>query len=212
MVPQREVFEHQGAVGPDHAEEADEGADEAARAATRGKIAAALDPRIPVLVLFWGDPTPFVDPAHAAGTKLVVQAGSAEEAATAARAGVDAIIAQGVEAGGHVRAVDSIWVVLPRAVEVARGVPVLAAGGITDGTSIARALRMGAQGVSLGTRFVAHYRSVGVRALHGEARRGDGIGHGVRADLYGRLARRAAPRAAQPDGPRVGGCGQSTGG
>ena len=155
LMPQREVLEHQGALGPDPAEEADEGADEAARAATRGKIAAALDARIPVLVLFWGDPAPFVDPAHAAGTKLVVQVGSAEEAAAAARAGVDAIIAQGVEAGGHVRAVDSIWDVLPRAVEVARGVPVLAAGGITDGTSIARALRMGAQGVSLGTRFVA---------------------------------------------------------
>jgi NAD(P)H-dependent flavin oxidoreductase YrpB (nitropropane dioxygenase family) len=132
-----------------------EGTDEAARAATRGKIAAALDARIPVLVLFWGDPAPFVDPAHAAGTKLVVQVGSAEEAGAAARAGVDAIIAQGVEAGGHVRAVDSIWDVLPRAVEAARGVPVLAAGGITNGTSIARALRMGAQGVSLGTRFVA---------------------------------------------------------
>jgi nitronate monooxygenase len=132
-----------------------EGTDEAARAATHEKIRAALDARIPVLVLFWGDPAPFVDPAHAAGTKLVVQVGSADEAAAAARSGVDAIIAQGVEAGGHVRAVDSIWDVLPRAVEAARGVPVLAAGGITDGASIARALRLGAQGVSLGTRFVA---------------------------------------------------------
>src|SRR5215470_7982014 len=85
-----------------------EGNDQAERAATREKIAAALDAHIPVLVLFWGDPAPFVDAAHAAGTKLVVQVGSAEEAGAAARAGVDAIIAQGVEAGGHVRAVDSI--------------------------------------------------------------------------------------------------------
>jgi nitronate monooxygenase len=125
------------------------------RAQTRATIAAVLEARVPVLVLFWGDPAPFVEPAHAAGVKLFVQVGSAEEARTAAAAGVDAVIAQGVEAGGHVRATESLWDVLPRAVEAAASTPVLASGGIGDGAAIARALALGAVGVSLGTRLVA---------------------------------------------------------
>lgn len=125
------------------------------RVAIQARLTAAIDARIPILVLFWGDPAPFVAAAHAHGTKLVVQVGSPEEAAAAAHAGVDAVIAQGVEAGGHVRATESIWDVLPRVVDAAAPVPVLASGGIGDGRGIARALAMGAQGVSLGTRFVA---------------------------------------------------------
>ena len=125
------------------------------RAARREQIATALDERIPILVLFWGDPAPWVGPAHAAGTKLLIQVGSADEAARAAGAGVDAVIAQGVEAGGHVKAIESIWTVLPAAVRACGRTPVLASGGIGDGRAIARALSLGAQGVSLGTRFIA---------------------------------------------------------
>ena len=130
-------------------------ATEADRAAIRTRLTAAIDARIPILVLFWGDPAPFIAAAHANGTRVVVQVGSPEEAAAAARSGVDAVIAQGVEAGGHVKATESIWKVLPRVVEAAAPVPVLAAGGIGDGRGIARALKMGAQGVSMGTQFVA---------------------------------------------------------
>lgn len=130
-------------------------ATDAMRAARRAQILAAIELGIPVLVLFWGDPAPFVGPAHAAGVKVLLQVGSADEAARAAAAGVDAVIAQGVEAGGHVRATESIWEVLPAAVKACGTTPVLASGGIGDGRAIARALSMGAQGVSLGTRFVA---------------------------------------------------------
>jgi NAD(P)H-dependent flavin oxidoreductase YrpB (nitropropane dioxygenase family) len=70
-------------------------------------------------------------------------------------AGVDAVIVQGVEAGGHVRGTESIWNLLPASVEAVRAVPVLASGGIGDGAGLARAIRLGAQCVSLGTRFVA---------------------------------------------------------
>jgi nitronate monooxygenase len=122
---------------------------------TREQIAAAIEARVPVLVLFWGDPAPFVEPAHAANVRLYVQVGSAAEAGEAAAAGVDAVIIQGDEAGGHVKATESIWTVLPAAVEAAGATPVLASGGIGDGRAIARALELGAQGVSLGTRFVA---------------------------------------------------------
>ena len=115
-------------------------------------IAAA---KVAAVILFWGDPSPYVEPAHRHGTKVFVQVGSLEEARAAASAGVDAVIAQGVEAGGHVRGTMSIWDLLPRAVRAVKPIPVLASGGIGDGAGIARALQFGAQGVSLGTRFVA---------------------------------------------------------
>lgn len=125
------------------------------RAFVRGQIAATLEARAPLIVLFWGDPAPFVEDAHRNGVKIYVQVGSVAEAKAAASAGVDAVIAQGIEAGGHVRGTTSIWELLPAVVEAIRPVPVLASGGIGDGAGVARALRLGAQGVSLGTRFVA---------------------------------------------------------
>jgi len=129
--------------------------DEEGREYDRERVGAAVAGRVPILVLFWGDPAPFVDQAHAVGTKVFIQSGSVDEARHAAEVGVDAVIAQGVEAGGHVRATQSLWHVLPRVVEAIAPVPVIASGGIGDGVAIARALNLGAQGVSLGTRFVA---------------------------------------------------------
>ena len=111
--------------------------------------------RVPVIAVFWGDPSPYVDIAHRHGAKLLIQVGSVEEAETAAAAGVDAVIAQGVEAGGHVRGIVSVWKLLPEVVEALAPLPVVASGGIGDGAGVARALEVGAQGVSLGTRFVA---------------------------------------------------------
>lgn len=119
------------------------------------QVATAIEARVPLIVLFWGPPAPFVEDAHRNGVKVLIQVGSVAEAEAAAAAGVDAVIAQGIEAGGHVRGTTSIWELLPAMVEAVRPVPVLASGGIGDGAGIARALRLGAQGVSLGTRFVA---------------------------------------------------------
>jgi len=129
--------------------------DDEARERTREAIAEVLAQRVPVLVLFWGDPAPFVEPARRAGTKLLIQVGTVDEAVAAANAGVDAVIMQGSEAGGHVKATRSLWETLPQAVAAVRPTPVIASGGIGDGGGVARALTMGAQGVSLGTRFVA---------------------------------------------------------
>jgi nitronate monooxygenase len=107
-------------------------------------------------VLFWGEAEPFVEAVRATGpAKVLIQVGSLEEGAAAAAAGVDAIIAQGVEAGGHVRGTSSVWELLPAAVDAVAPLPVLASGGIGDAQGLARALSLGAQGVSLGTRFVA---------------------------------------------------------
>jgi NAD(P)H-dependent flavin oxidoreductase YrpB (nitropropane dioxygenase family) len=120
----------------------------------RREVAAASE-QAAAVVLFWGDPEPYVEAAHVAGAWCLLQVGSAEEARSAAAAGVDAIIAQGVEAGGHVRGTTPIWALLPEVVQAVAPLPVLASGGIGDGDGVARALRLGAQGVSLGTRFVA---------------------------------------------------------
>ena len=121
----------------------------------RKMVLSAIELRVPVLVLFWGDPAPFVGPAHASGSKVLVQVGTVDEAKAAAHAGADAVIMQGSEAGGHVKAKRSVWETLPAAVAAVRDTPVIASGGIADGRAIARAMKLGAQGVSLGTRFVA---------------------------------------------------------
>src|SRR6266404_6312531 len=137
------------------------------RELVRAEIATAFDEQVGAVVLFWGDPAPFVDLAHGKGVKLLVQVGSLAEAEGAAAAGVDAIIVQGVEAGGHVRGTSSIWELLPAVVAAVSPLPVLASGGIGDGAGVARAIRLGAQGVSLGTRFVATKES----AAHPEYKR-----------------------------------------
>jgi NAD(P)H-dependent flavin oxidoreductase YrpB (nitropropane dioxygenase family) len=116
---------------------------------------AAIAENAAVVVLFWGDPAPYVERARGTGVKVFIQVGSVEEAKSAADAGVDGVIAQGIEAGGHVRGTTSIWDLLPATIQAIDPVPVLASGGIGDGAGVARALRAGAQGVSLGTRFVA---------------------------------------------------------
>ena len=141
------------------------------------RIRLCFEEHVAVLVVFWGDPAPFVEAARAAGTRLFVQVGSLDEARHAAAVGVDAVIAQGVEAGGHVRGRTSIWELLPACVDAIAPVPVIASGGIADGATVARALNAGAQGVSLGTAFLAaeeadvhpEYRQRVIAATSGDA-------------------------------------------
>lgn len=114
-----------------------------------------VDERVPVLSFFWGDASPYVERAHAAGVKVVDQVGSVEAAERSARAGVDVIIAQGVEAGGHVAGQVSTMVLVPLIVDAVSPVPVVAAGGIADARGLVAALALGAEGVVLGTRFLA---------------------------------------------------------
>lgn len=119
------------------------------------QLEVCIEERVPLLVTFWGDPAPYVARARASGALVFHQVGSVDEARQAARAGVDAVIAQGGEAGGHVRGTVALAALLPAVVDAIGPLPVLAAGGIADGRGIAAALALGAVGVSLGTRFVA---------------------------------------------------------
>jgi NAD(P)H-dependent flavin oxidoreductase YrpB (nitropropane dioxygenase family) len=86
--------------------------------------------------------------------RVVHQVPTAAEAAHAAAVGVDVIVGQGTDGGGHVGFVGTLPL-LPAVVDAARGVPVLAAGGIVDGRGLAAALALGADGVLMGTRFLA---------------------------------------------------------
>ncbi|KAL6646054.1 hypothetical protein ACP70R_017662 [Stipagrostis hirtigluma subsp. patula] len=118
-----------------------------------------LEERVAVLQVYWGEfPRERVEEAHRAGVKVLHQTvGSVEEAVKAKEAGVDGIIVQGREAGGHVIGQEGLIPLLPRVVDVVSdsGVPVIAAGGIVDGRGYVAALALGAQGVCLGTRFLA---------------------------------------------------------
>jgi len=121
----------------------------------REGIQTCIDEQVAALSFFWGDPTEFIPAVHAAGIVVMHQVGSVDAAIRAKQAGVDVIIAQGVEAGGHVAGHVSTMVLLPRVVDAVAPVLVLAAGGIADARGLAAALCLGADGVAMGTRFLA---------------------------------------------------------
>lgn len=118
------------------------------------RLRRVLDHGIRVVSFFWGDPAPLVGIAHAAGAIVTHSVGTVEEARRAADAGVDMIVAQGWEAGGHVRGEVATMALVPAVRDAVDPVPVIAAGGIADGRGLAAALTLGAAGAWLGTRFV----------------------------------------------------------
>ncbi|MEO8745078.1 MAG: nitronate monooxygenase [Candidatus Dormiibacterota bacterium] len=111
--------------------------------------------RARVVDFFWGDPDPvLIRIAHDAGALASWQVGSTAEAIAAQDVGCDFIIAQGIEAGGHIRGTLGLLPLLSSVLD-AVSVPVLAAGGIGSGRSIAAVLAAGAAGARMGTRFIA---------------------------------------------------------
>jgi nitronate monooxygenase len=104
---------------------------------------------------FYGEPDPeLVEQVHSLGALASWQVGSLAEAVAAERAGCDFVVAQGTEAGGHVRGQTSLFPLLSQVLEVLR-VPVVAAGGIATSRDLAAVLACGASGARIGTRFVA---------------------------------------------------------
>jgi NAD(P)H-dependent flavin oxidoreductase YrpB (nitropropane dioxygenase family) len=119
-------------------------------------VAICARQRVPVVWFHWDlPPRRWIERLHRAGSRVWMQVGSAGDAGRAIELGVDAVIAQGTNAGGHSKATESLTDLLPQVVAAARGVPVLAAGGIATGEQVARAIDEGAAGVVVGTRLVA---------------------------------------------------------
>lgn len=114
---------------------------------------AALEAGVASITLSFGDPAPFVERVHSAGALLLSQVQTIEAARRSTEIGVDVIIAQGNDAGGHTGVVP-LLPLLPQIVDVAGDIAVLAAGGIGDGRGLAAVLMLGAQGALMGTRFI----------------------------------------------------------
>ncbi len=128
--------------------------------ASDAHIDMCIEERVDVVSFHWRHPSKeWIDRLQAAGIKVWEQVGTADATKLALDDGVDLIIAQGSEAGGHCYGVLPTFVAVPAIVDVADGALVLAAGGIVDGRGLAAALALGADGVSVGTRLLATVES-----------------------------------------------------
>jgi nitronate monooxygenase len=114
----------------------------------------ALEAGLRIVSFMWGDPSQYVETVHDAGGTVLHTVGSAEEARRAVATGVDVIVAQGWEAGGHVWGTVATLPLVPAVVDAVTPVPVIAAGGIGDARGVAAVLALGAQAAWLGTRFL----------------------------------------------------------
>jgi nitronate monooxygenase len=117
-------------------------------------IQVCIEERVPLFCAGLGNPGFMVKDAHAVGMKVLGITGNTKNAKRMAEAGIDLLVAQGHEGGGHTGRIGTM-ALLPAAIDAAYPVPVLAAGGIGDGRGLAAALAMGCVGVWVGTRFLA---------------------------------------------------------
>ena len=124
----------------------------------RELVQVALEERVAAASHSFTDPTPYISAVHEAGVKVLAQVQKVSHARIVALAGVDAIAAQGSEAGGHTGHTGTLPLV-PAVIDIAGDIPVIAAGGIADGRGLAAVLVLGAEGAFIGTRFVASSES-----------------------------------------------------
>ena len=117
-------------------------------------IQVCIEEKVPLFCAGLGNPGFMVEDAHAAGMKVLGITGNAKNAKRMAESGIDLVVAQGHEGGGHTGRIGTM-ALLPAAIDAASPVPVLAAGGIGDGRGVAASLAMGCIGVWVGTRFLA---------------------------------------------------------
>ena len=118
------------------------------------QIKVCFDEKIPLLASGLGDPGPIIPEAHERGIKVAALVGSVKQARRVVASGVDLVVAQGHECGGHTGRITTM-VLVPQVVDTISPAPVVAAGGIGDGRGLAAALALGAVGVWCGTVFLA---------------------------------------------------------
>ena len=126
----------------------------------KGWVDVTLEERVPVLIAGLGNPGPVTAEAHRLGIKVMALCGNVKQARDHAANGVDVVIAQGHEAGGHTGRIGGM-VLIPAVVDAVAPTLVVAAGGIADGRGLAAALALGAVGVWMGTRFIATHEAHG---------------------------------------------------
>jgi NAD(P)H-dependent flavin oxidoreductase YrpB (nitropropane dioxygenase family) len=126
--------------------------------ADEAQIDAVLSARPRIFSSAWSTPeqdlTALFTRAHASGARVLHMVSTVHEARRAAAAGADIIAAQGSEGGGHVGLIGT-FALVPQVVRAVAPIPVLLAGGVADGAGLAAAIMLGAEGVLLGTRFLA---------------------------------------------------------
>ncbi|MBI4336199.1 MAG: nitronate monooxygenase [Chloroflexi bacterium] len=142
-LPEAETAEHEEVMSP---------------AYLRQQVEVVLQERVPVFAAALGDPAWLVPQAHAQGMLVIGMAGSVRNAQRQVGAGVDIVVAQGHEAGGHTGRIPTFPLV-PQVVDAVRPKPVVAAGGIADGRGVAAALALGAVGAWVGTAFLVAQES-----------------------------------------------------
>ena len=118
------------------------------------RVDEALEAGMRIVSFMWGDPAGYVEQVHDANGVVLHTVGSAEEARRAVASGVDVVVAQGWEAGGHVWSQVATLPLVPAVVDAVAPVPVIAAGGIGDARGVAAVFALGAQAAWLGTRFL----------------------------------------------------------
>ncbi|MBU1672020.1 MAG: nitronate monooxygenase [Actinobacteria bacterium] len=117
-------------------------------------VAVCIEEKVPLFCAGLGNPGWMVEEAHANGIKVLAITGNTKNAKRMADSGIDLLVAQGHEAGGHTGRIGTM-ALIPPCIDAAYPIPVLAAGGIADGRGLAGALAMGCVGVWVGTRFLA---------------------------------------------------------
>jgi len=113
-----------------------------------------IEERVPVYAAGLGDPGPWLERLHGNGTKVLSVVGAVRHARKVRDSGVDVIVAQGHDGGGHNAAIGTL-ALIPQVRDAVGDLPVLGAGGITDGRGVAAALMLGAEGAWVGTAFLA---------------------------------------------------------
>ena len=119
-----------------------------------------LERKPAAIMLSFGEVQPHAERIKRAGALLICQVQTVEQAKDAVANNADVLVAQGAEGGGHGIA-RGTFALVPAVVDVARGIPVAAAGGVADGRGLAAALMLGADGVMVGTRFYATVEAAG---------------------------------------------------
>ena len=154
----------------------------------REQVQVVLEEKVPVFAAALGDPSWVVPEAHAAGMVVMGLAGTVRHASRQVQSGVDIVVAQGYEAGGHTGPIAN-FPLIPQVVDAVSPVPVVAAGGIADGRGVAASLALGAVGVWVGTAFLVAEESA-IPAQHKDEILGGSTGDFIVTRAYtGKTAR-----------------------